>query len=104
MQGIIIMLNFETLRKKYKDAIFAIAKRHYADNVRVFGSVAHGIAQEGSDLDLLVKAKQGCSLLHLCAMEREISILLGGIKIDLLSENEVRDELRPFIINEAIPL
>lgn len=95
------MINLETLRSKYKDSILAIASKHYTDDVRVFGSVAHNTTHKNSDLDLLVHAKKGCSLLHLCAMEREISDLLGGIKVDLLSEGEVREELVEFIINDA---
>lgn len=98
------MLDLQTLRTQYKGEILAIASRHHTDNVRVFGSVASGTANEDSDLDLLVHAKQGCSILELCAMEREISQLLGGIKIDLLSEGEVREELAQFIINGATQL
>ena len=94
------MLNLEILRSQYKNAILAIASRHHTDNVRVFGSVAHGTESEDSDLDLLVRAMEGCSLMDLCAMQREISELLG-IKVDLLSEREVREELEPFIISEA---
>jgi uncharacterized protein len=98
------MLTLETLRSQYKDAILAIAAQHHVDNVRVFGSVAHGTASEHSDLDLLVHAGEGCSLIDLCAMQRKISELFDGIKIDLLSEGEIRDELKPFIINEATKL
>lgn len=98
------MLNLEILRSQYKDAILDIASVHHTNNVRVFGSVVHGTATENSDLDLLVHAEKGCSLIDLCAMQRKISELLGGIKVDLLSEGEIREELKTFIINEATKL
>jgi uncharacterized protein len=57
--------------------ILATARRHGARTVRVFGSVARGEADAGSDLDLLVDLEPGHGLLDLCGLEREISELLG---------------------------
>jgi hypothetical protein len=37
-----------------RDKILAIAKKHGAYNVRVFGSVSRGKEKAGSDLDLLI--------------------------------------------------
>jgi predicted nucleotidyltransferase len=97
-------LNIEILRSNYRDVILQIAAKNCIGNVRVFGSVARGEAHEASDLDLLVQPQAGCSLLKLCAMENAVSDMLGGIKVDVLTENAVRDELAPFIVREAVPL
>lgn len=96
--------NLHTLRSHYRDAILAIAAAHNAAEVRVFGSVARGNAGPDSDLDLLIRSGPGCSLLDVCAMENEISDMLDGMKVDVLTESGVRDELAPFIFREAVPL
>lgn len=40
--------------RERREEILAIARKHGAFNVRVFGSVARGEADEESDIDLLV--------------------------------------------------
>ena len=37
-----------------KEQIFALAAKYGASNLRVFGSVANGTADENSDVDILV--------------------------------------------------
>ena len=44
--------------KRQRDQIIAVARRHGAMSVRVFGSVARSQQQLGSDLDLLVVVAQ----------------------------------------------
>lgn len=97
-------LSLDLLRKNYRDAILAIAAVNHIGNVRVFGSVVRGDAHEDSDLDLLVQPQAGCSLLKLCAMENAVSDMLGGMKVDVLTDNALRDELVPYITREAVPL
>ena len=97
-------LNLKTLRAEYRDFILAVAAKNGIDNVRVFGSVARGEANETSDLDLLVHPSANCSLLKVCAMENAISDKLGGMKVDILTDGGVRDELAPFIFAEAVVL
>jgi predicted nucleotidyltransferase len=57
--------------------INAVAARHGASNVRVFGSVARGEAGPDSDIDLLVDLEAGRSLLDLAAIHLELEDLLG---------------------------
>jgi hypothetical protein len=61
----------EVLRVK-REEILHIAARHCARNVRIFGSVARGEADERSDIDFLVEMEPGRSLLD-----------LGGLQVDL---------------------
>jgi predicted nucleotidyltransferase len=97
-------VKLETLRTKYRDAILAIAAAHNATNVRVFGSTARGKARRSSDIDILIRAEKGCSLLDVCAIENEISDLLNGKKIDVVTEGGLRKELRPFVMKDAVLL
>lgn len=48
-------MKFEELLKSKRQETLAIASRHGARNVRVFGSVASGEAWPESDLDILVE-------------------------------------------------
>ena len=60
-----------------RDEILALAARHGAHNVRIFGSVARGEADEASDVDVLVDMAAGCTLLDLAGLEEDLSTLLG---------------------------
>jgi predicted nucleotidyltransferase len=57
----------ELLQEKRED-ILRLAKEYGAYNVRVFGSVAPGEADEDSDIDLLVTLENGRSLLDLVGL------------------------------------
>lgn len=46
-----------------REAILVVARPYGASDVRVFGSVARGRADERSDVDLLVRFEPGRSLL-----------------------------------------
>ena len=47
-------MKLEQLLQEKRDDILAVANRHGAFNVRVFGSVARGMETENSDIDFLV--------------------------------------------------
>ncbi len=51
--------------KAYREEILAIAKRHHAPNIRVFGSVARGESTKDSDVDFLVDVAPEQSVLDL---------------------------------------
>ena len=48
------MMKLQQLLKEKREDILAVAARHGAFNVRVFGSVARGEETEDSDIDLLI--------------------------------------------------
>jgi hypothetical protein len=50
------------LIQRKKVEILKLAKKHCARNIRVFGSVARGEADEESDIDFLVDMEPGRSL------------------------------------------
>ena len=85
-----------------RDAIHAIAKRHGALSIAVFGSVARGEEQPDSDTDFLVAFEQGASLLNLMRIQDDLEGLLGR-SVDVVSVGglKARDD---HIRREAIPV
>lgn len=64
------------LRSRRADVI-AVAGRYGASHLRECGSVALGMADDESDLDLLVDVEPGRTLLDRVALERDLAALLG---------------------------
>jgi predicted nucleotidyltransferase len=93
----------EELLKEKRDAILCICANHGARNVRVFGSVARGEADEQSDIDLLVEFDPGRSLFDHAALWLELQDLLG-CKVDVLSDRGIKPRIRERVLREAIPL
>jgi uncharacterized protein len=86
-----------------KDEIRAIAERHGARRIRVFGSVARGEARPDSDVDFLVELEEGRSLLDQAALLVDLQDLLG-IQVDVVSEGGINPRMRDRILKEAVPL
>jgi predicted nucleotidyltransferase len=90
----------QLLRTKRKQ-ILEIAARHGARKVRVFGSVARGTTQRGSDIDFLVEMDEGRSLLDHSALILELERLLKR-PVDVASERGLRPSLRKEVLKDAI--
>lgn len=80
-----------------------LATEHGARNLRVFGSVARGEANENSDLDLLVDWEPGRSLLDHSGLVQDLQELLG-IKVHVGTEKSLHWYVRDRILREAAPL
>ncbi|MBI5669605.1 MAG: nucleotidyltransferase family protein [Chloroflexi bacterium] len=96
-------MNLNELRKK-RNEILALAEKHGAGNVRVFGSVARGEAGPGSDVDFLIDVVDwsrfewgGGGLLM------DLQDLLG-CEVDLLTEKAIHWYIRDRVLEEAVPL
>lgn len=96
-------MDAEKLLKEKRQAIMALAAKHGAHSVRVFGSIARGDSSPESDVDLLVKMEEGRSLLDLSAMVLDLKELLG-VNVDVVSEDGLYWLLRRKILKEARPL
>jgi uncharacterized protein len=83
--------------------VLKLAEEHGAYNVRVFGSVARGDADEMSDIDLLVNMESGRSLMDLGGLLFDLQKLLG-VNVDVVTENGLRARIREEVLREAIPL
>ena len=92
----------ELLRSK-REEILRLASRHGARNVRVFGSVARGEADELSDVDLLVDLEPGRSLLDLGGLLMDLRDLLRR-NVDVVTERGLKARIRSRVLQEAVPL
>ncbi|MFT3779428.1 MAG: nucleotidyltransferase family protein [Ottowia sp.] len=86
-----------------REELLAIAARHGASDVRVFGSVARGEDAGGSDVDFLVRMDAGRSLLDLVGLRDGLENALAR-PVDVVSENGIFPYLRQRILSEAQPL
>ena len=93
----------EQLLKEKRDEILRIAAKYGARNVRLFGSVARGEADEQSDIDFLVEMNPGRSLFDLGGLQYELEHLLG-CPVDVVTERGLKARIRERVIREAAPL
>ena len=96
-------MNLEELLKHRRQEILAVAARHGARNLRVFGSVARGEARPDSDLDILVDMEPGRSLFDMGGLLTDLEDLLG-CKVDVVTEKGLRGRIRQRVLTEAVPL
>jgi predicted nucleotidyltransferase len=86
-----------------REEILRIAARHGALNVRVFGSVARGEADETSDIDFLVELEPGRTLFDLGGLLMDLRDLLGR-EVDVVTEQGLKTRIRPRVLQEAVAL
>lgn len=89
--------------KGRRERIIAIATRHGARNVRLFGSIARGESGPNSDIDMVVEFEPGRSLLDHGGLIMDLQDELG-CKVDVISERGMRDRLRSRVEAEAVSL
>ena len=83
--------------------ILAIAAKHGARNVRIFGSVARGDARPDSDIDVLVDLDPGRSLLDMGGLLVDLQDLLG-CRVDVVTERGLKERIRRRVLAEAVAL
>lgn len=84
-------------------AVREVVGRFRTTNPRIFGSVLYGTDRDGSDLDLLVDALPGATLLDLGDLQDELKLLLG-IDVDLLTPGDLPPKFRAKVLAEAQPV
>jgi len=87
----------------HRAAVRAIVAAHRASNARVFGSVARGVDDEQSDLDILIDPTPDTTLLDIGAIRYELRKLLG-VSVDVLTPNGLPDSFRDAVLTEATPV
>ncbi|MGK7895359.1 MAG: nucleotidyltransferase family protein [Xenococcus sp. (in: cyanobacteria)] len=89
---------------KKKTQILAIAEKHGAYNIRIFGSVARGEATEDSDIDFLVDYNiSKISPWFPGGLLTDLEDLLG-YKVDIVTEKSLNPLIRERVLQEAISL
>jgi predicted nucleotidyltransferase len=92
--------NIELPREKIAD----FCKRNRVRRLSLFGSALRSELRKDSDIDLLVEFhsdETAPSLFDLARMERELSKLLGGRKVDLRTPNELSRYFRDEVLSTA---
>lgn len=96
-------MNLELLKEK-REEIINIASKHGAYNVRVFGSVARGEADEKSDIDFLIDYDiNEITPWFPVRLIRELENLLGK-KVDVVTVNGLKQRIKERVLQEAINL
>src|SRR5438093_692508 len=93
----------ETVLLELRDDILDLAHRHGARNVRLFGSVVRGEANEESDIDFLVDIGEQTSPWFPAGLVSDLQTLLGR-NVDVVTEGSLHWLLRRRILREARPL
>ena len=82
----------ELIQLKRPEIYSILDKYKTLDNLRVFGSVAKKTDREDSDIDFLIDAHKGTTLLDLGGLQDELQTLLG-VKVD---SREVKKVIRMY--------
>jgi len=93
----------EELIATHREAILALASKHGAEHVRLFGSAARGEADDESDIDFLVDMQPGRSLLDLGGLVVELTELLGR-EVDVVTPRALKERIRERVMAEAVTL
>jgi hypothetical protein len=82
--------------------VLSLAAQYGADNVRIFGSVLRGDADENSDIDLLCHFSEP-DFFKRMDLKQSLEILLQR-KVDIVSDRALDKYIAPYILQEAQPL
>ena len=92
----------DELRRR-RDVLLAVAARHGASNLRLFGSVLRGEERADSDIDLLVDMAEDRGFGDYLALVEELEGLLSR-RVDIVIDRSLSSHFRPYIEAEARPL
>jgi uncharacterized protein len=103
------VIKFEVEKiKMERDKILALLKNHKRQlkkfgvrSISLFGSMARNQARKRSDIDLLVDFERPIGLFEFARLKIYLEELLGR-KVDLVTPEALRKELRENILQEAI--
>lgn len=86
-----------------QDTIAEYARRYHVRRLAVYGSALRKDFDDESDIDILVEFEpnQAPGLFGMARMERELSALLGGRKVDLRTPEDLSRYFRPRVMLEA---
>jgi uncharacterized protein len=90
---------FEQNRELIREAV----QRRRTTNPRVFGSVLHGTDKDDSDIDILVDAPLGTTLIDLIGLEQELERKLG-VRVQVLTPGSLHSFFRDKVLAEAEPV
>lgn len=86
-----------------KDKITEFCRTHHIRRLAVFGSALRSDFRPDSDIDILVEFEPDHvpGLFGMARLERELSALLGGRKVDLRTPEDLSRYFRQEVLKEA---
>lgn len=86
-----------------RNAIAEFCRKHHIQKFSLFGSVLRGDFRPDSDVDVLVDFEQGYipGFIRLCSMEEELSAMLGGHDVDLVTPKFLNDRIKPQVLADS---
>ena len=83
-----------------------LLKKYAATNPRLFGSVARGVAHEGSDIDILVEmdSTDGNLLMRASGLMEETRLLFGRDDIDIFPVQLLKRPISESALADAVAL
>lgn len=96
-------MDIEKLLHDKRDEISAIASKHGAYNIRVFGSVAHGEAGPDSDIDFLIDVGETTSSWFPAGLILDLEEILGR-RVEVVTARALNPYIRDHVLREAVPL
>ena len=87
--------------EQHRDSIRALTAKHHAVSPRIFGSVARGEDEPGSDVDLLVDFTEEASLLDEIGLRLALADLLR-VEVDVVAVDSLRGGMRERVLREAV--
>jgi predicted nucleotidyltransferase len=88
---------------QHRDTIRRIVLESGMTNPRIFGSVLHGDEVDGSDLDLLIDVPPRTGLLEIALVQVALEQVVG-VKVDLLTPEDLPLKFRSHVLAEAVPV
>ena len=96
------MCMLDEIRAK-RDEIYAIARKHKAEKLWVFGSCARKEERPDSDVDLLVRFGSGASLLDMVHIRDGVRNIFFR-DVDVVSDRGLSPYIGKYIQKEAVPI
>jgi predicted nucleotidyltransferase len=88
-----------------REAVSAFCRRHHIRRLALFGSVLRDDFRPDSDIDVLVEFEAGhVPGLGFVGIERELSDLLHGRRVDMITAKFLSPRIREQVLNSAEPL
>lgn len=87
----------------HRDDLLAVLHRHGVTNAELFGSVARGDDDVGSDVDLLVDFPTGTSIIDIIGIQHELEDLIGA-SVDLIPRAGLKERVRRGAEQDLLPL
>lgn len=89
--------------RAHRADVAEITRRHGVELLGVFGSVARGMDEPGSDVDLLVTLPDGLGLVGLGRVTAELERVLQT-RVDLVPAADLKPGVRQTVMAELVPL